>query len=365
MVYGVEVAIDDSELLQLTEIGEGLIELNEDGTFSIAREYYLRNYRRSTLAQLKSTAERVGVKRRGVGWVKSCPPNGLRDDILAAIIMKEQDEDRAEQEAARLADQPWGAYERDQANNQPGFHGIPVGPRHLDLVGPDENDEDSDLEHDAPEPQDMDEDEETTAPEILPLTSLALLKIMESVDNKGDFEKIITEEPVSSVWEATAEICTSRPRFEAKVDYPLHSPDETFPDHITDELYDRFLDWRNGMEWENHSPKGMLQKLLAPINSRHPFADKLKGLHLEAMNHWGGEDNNKYFIVSDELGAGIGVGRESPARIFQKDVDVSPPSDFTKLAFADAIDELSRKGVIIKTTQQPRWIFLATSNSDY
>ncbi|GMH61379.1 hypothetical protein TrLO_g8732 [Triparma laevis f. longispina] len=328
----VEVNIEESDILKLTDVGKDVFKVKDDGSLEIdTKTMHLEEYKRSCrdLTEAKKAAKNNGVDvlRKG----------GSRDDILEAIATKLEDDDRKEHGEDFRAD----SEDPDSVIIQAGVANVCTAPSdYTKLVFADVIDE-------------------------LSRKGIVVHTSEKPLDNKGDFEKIITEEPVSSVREATAEICTSRPRFEAKVDYPLHSPDETFPDHITDELYDRFLDWRNEMEWENHSPKGMLQKLLAPINSRHPFADKLKGLHLEAMNHWGGEDNNKYSIVSDELGAGIGVGRESPARIFQKEVDVSPPSDFTKLAFADAIDELSRKGVVIKNTQQPRWIFLATSSSNY
>ena len=39
--------------------------------------------------RLKVHAEDIGLKKKGIGWPTCCPPDGLRDDIVRAIVAKE------------------------------------------------------------------------------------------------------------------------------------------------------------------------------------------------------------------------------------------------------------------------------------
>ena len=41
---------------------------------------------KKTLADLKALAEAEGVKETGVGWPTCCPPDGLKGDIVKAML---------------------------------------------------------------------------------------------------------------------------------------------------------------------------------------------------------------------------------------------------------------------------------------
>ena len=108
------------------------------------------------------------------------------------------------------------------------------------------------------------------------------------------------------MWERTVELCTSRPRFEAKADYPMRMIyEETFPEKYQD------------------------------------------------------------YVEEEELGEDFRADSEDPdSVIIQADIAnvCTAPSDYTKLVFADVIDELSRKGIVVHTSEKPRWMFLTAAN---
>merc|ERR1712167_210103 len=46
----------------------------------------LRSLEQLTLDELKAKAVDLGIKRKGAGWQRCCPPNGNKSDIARAIV---------------------------------------------------------------------------------------------------------------------------------------------------------------------------------------------------------------------------------------------------------------------------------------
>ncbi|GMH98300.1 hypothetical protein TrVE_jg6146 [Triparma verrucosa] len=361
LVYGIELNISDSELLKLINIGDGILEATSDGGFAICESYYRTLHQHSTVSSLKQCAQDIGLKKRGVSWLKTCS-SGKRDDILGAIANYEYKADREDQRLAAAAGVSWGAYLRGfNSESEP------------------ESEPDSDTENLSTvagvvvtpprKKAKQSNDPKAENDNILPLASLAILTIMESIDTKANFEKLISEGPAKDVWENTLEIYAAKPRFKADIMYPVDTFEDCFPP-VSEDLWDRYNDWKMDIAYQMLQNDGhFLRKILETVSARHPFADKLEITHHESSNYNGWEvgESHAFFLVAKGFGAGCSHSRDDAGYdIIIEDINMSPPSVFTKLAFTEAIELLTLNGVVIEVKEEPRWLFLSSSRThDY
>ncbi|GMH78301.1 hypothetical protein TrST_g5065 [Triparma strigata] len=315
LVYGIELNISDSELLKLINIGDGILEATSDGGFAICESYYRTLHQHSTVSSLKQCAQDIGLKKRGVSWLKTCS-SGKRDDILGAIANYEYKADREDQRLAAAAGVSWGAYLRGfNSESEP------------------ESEPDSDTENLSTvagvvvtpprKKAKQSNDPKAENDNILPLASLAILTIMESIDTKANFEKLISEGPAKDVWENTLEIYAAKPRFKADVMYPVDTSKTVF----------------------------------------RPFP-KIFGIGI-MIGRW--ISPTKCYKMMEIFSAKFSRLRDDAGYdIIIEDVNMSPPSVFIKLAFTEAIELLTLNGVVIEVKEEPRWLFLSSSRThDY